>query len=226
MRLFTYVTVVFLPLGFAASIFSMGGTPDTPLVVNMVIFAIVALFLTIVMLINAKGLASMAKEASHAIHDFSKAKMEKSLMARSHTPLKHEGPQRKHRTEIDKSWFLWFWVKYLFAELPAHRVVVACRLLDFPQSNAKTFIENTHLPAAISSAQGNKEGAESSVSGWPETAQSSPKQWMVRRVFGTLRILGGLVFAPIFVTSWAIQLIALNLLDLIRLVRSKLVSPK
>ncbi|KAF3021146.1 hypothetical protein E8E14_013836 [Neopestalotiopsis sp. 37M] len=224
MQLFTYVTVVFLPLGFAASIFSMGGTPDTPLVVNMVIFAIVALFLTIVMLINAKRLATMAKEASHAIHEYSKAKMEESFMVRHHTPPRDEGHLKKHRTEIDQSWFLWFWVKYLFAELPARRVVVACRLLNLPQSNAETFLEDTHSPAATSSAQGDTDGAQSSASGDSETAQSSPKQWVVWQVIGTLRVLGGLVFAPLFVTSWAIQLIALNLLDLFRLVRNLLVQ--
>ncbi|KAK6840080.1 hypothetical protein PG987_005946 [Apiospora arundinis] len=45
-RFFTYVTVVFLPLGFAASIFSMSEVPDAQLIGNMAIVAAVALILT------------------------------------------------------------------------------------------------------------------------------------------------------------------------------------
>lgn len=55
-NLFTYVTVVFLPLGFAASIFSMGGAPDATTLTSMIVTAIVALYLTIGALVNAKPL--------------------------------------------------------------------------------------------------------------------------------------------------------------------------
>lgn len=58
-RFFTYVTVVFLPLGFAASIFSMSETPPvTNILRGMVVCAFVALFVTIMMLANAKKLNS------------------------------------------------------------------------------------------------------------------------------------------------------------------------
>lgn len=53
---FTYVTVIFLPLGFAASIFSMGGAPDSSLLISMIICAVVAFVLTVILLINAKNL--------------------------------------------------------------------------------------------------------------------------------------------------------------------------
>lgn len=56
-NLFTYVTVIFLPLSFAASIFSMGGAPETVTIVGMAITSVVALCLTIWALVNAEALA-------------------------------------------------------------------------------------------------------------------------------------------------------------------------
>lgn len=54
-RFFTYVTVVFLPLGFATAIFSMGGIPGKSETIGMVVTAIVALSVTVLAL-NAKYL--------------------------------------------------------------------------------------------------------------------------------------------------------------------------
>ncbi|KAF3009408.1 hypothetical protein E8E14_009896 [Neopestalotiopsis sp. 37M] len=54
-RFFTYVTVVFLPLGFASSIFSMSAVPDHALVKNMVIFALVALIITVLAVLYAQA---------------------------------------------------------------------------------------------------------------------------------------------------------------------------
>lgn len=53
-NLFTYVTVVFLPLGFATGIFSMSEAPNRSTLVNMVELALIALALTIFALTNAK----------------------------------------------------------------------------------------------------------------------------------------------------------------------------
>lgn len=55
-RLFTYVTVVFLPVGFATGIFSMSDTPSTHILIRMVITAVVALLVTVIALTNAKTL--------------------------------------------------------------------------------------------------------------------------------------------------------------------------
>lgn len=57
-RLFTYVTVVFLPISFATSVFSMNGTPPTETLVKMAKTAGVALAITVVALLNAKLLAA------------------------------------------------------------------------------------------------------------------------------------------------------------------------
>jgi hypothetical protein len=53
-RLFTYVTVVFLPVGFATSVFSMSGAPLGDMLHGMIILAILALFITFVALVNAR----------------------------------------------------------------------------------------------------------------------------------------------------------------------------
>ncbi|PTB66519.1 hypothetical protein BBK36DRAFT_1118914, partial [Trichoderma citrinoviride] len=57
-RLFTYVTVVFLPISFATSVFSMNGTPPKDTLVKMAKTAGVALAITAVALLNAKVLAA------------------------------------------------------------------------------------------------------------------------------------------------------------------------
>lgn len=53
-NLFTYVTVVFLPLGFATGIFSMSDTPKHSVLVNMIKLSLVAMAITLFFLANAK----------------------------------------------------------------------------------------------------------------------------------------------------------------------------
>lgn len=55
-RLFTYVTVVFLPVGFATGIFSMSDTPSSHTLIRMIITAVVALLVTVIALTYAKTL--------------------------------------------------------------------------------------------------------------------------------------------------------------------------
>jgi hypothetical protein len=57
-RLFTYVTVVFLPISFATGIFSMSDTPSENILRHMIIVAVVALGATIIALFNAEALDS------------------------------------------------------------------------------------------------------------------------------------------------------------------------
>ncbi|KAL7898110.1 hypothetical protein HDV64DRAFT_250975 [Trichoderma sp. TUCIM 5745] len=56
LRLFTYVTVVFLPISFATGVFSMSDAPTAGLVGSMVTTATVALLVTVVVLFSAKTL--------------------------------------------------------------------------------------------------------------------------------------------------------------------------
>ncbi|KAM0481058.1 hypothetical protein ACHAPX_003951 [Trichoderma viride] len=56
LRLFTYVTVVFLPISFATGVFSMSDAPTAGLMGSMATTATVALLVTVVALFNAKTL--------------------------------------------------------------------------------------------------------------------------------------------------------------------------
>lgn len=53
-NLFTYVTVVFLPLGFATGLLSMGGPPDHALLMNLVTLSLGSLGVTLFALLNAR----------------------------------------------------------------------------------------------------------------------------------------------------------------------------
>ncbi|KAI7775971.1 hypothetical protein LA080_006043 [Diaporthe eres] len=58
-RYFTYVTVIFLPLGFAASFYSMGGPPEHALIISLVQFAAAAFAVTLVLLSLARPVIAM-----------------------------------------------------------------------------------------------------------------------------------------------------------------------
>jgi hypothetical protein len=64
-NLFTYVTVVFLPLGFAAGILSMNGVPDHQLLMDLVILALGALGITLFALLNAHVMKTMVSRLVH-----------------------------------------------------------------------------------------------------------------------------------------------------------------
>lgn len=55
-RFFTNVTVVFLPLGFAVAIFSIGGAPPRTPLIGMTVTAVVVLILTVIALVYAQAL--------------------------------------------------------------------------------------------------------------------------------------------------------------------------
>ncbi|KAF2995400.1 hypothetical protein E8E13_004654 [Curvularia kusanoi] len=58
-NLFTYVTVVFLPLGFATGVLSMNGLPSHGLLMNLVYLSLVAFGLTVLGLINARSVQTV-----------------------------------------------------------------------------------------------------------------------------------------------------------------------
>lgn len=60
-KLFTYTTVVFLPLGFTTGLFSMGGAPKDPVLKSMITTSCIALLLTLLVLLNAKALDEVFK---------------------------------------------------------------------------------------------------------------------------------------------------------------------
>jgi hypothetical protein len=87
-RFFTYLTVVFLPLGFTSSLFSMSDSPNSDLVTNMAICAIVSLAVTLVALINAKTIGIIIGRFSDILDkhygDYTRATMHKSSLVKIH----------------------------------------------------------------------------------------------------------------------------------------------
>ncbi|KAK6075870.1 hypothetical protein SCUP515_05691 [Seiridium cupressi] len=89
-RFFTYVTVVFLPLGFAASIFSMSENPDGQLIGSMAGTAAVALVLTVIALINAETLGDIAGTISRTIAYHTDIRMARSHFLQRYRMARHE----------------------------------------------------------------------------------------------------------------------------------------
>ncbi|KAK7934556.1 Mg2+ transporter zinc transport protein [Apiospora marii] len=141
-RFFTYVTVVFLPLGFAASIFSMSEVPDGQLIGSMAIVAAVALILT--------GFALTTNGISRKLPDLSKKTMEHSYLAQ--LTEKREGqavtpadgnsgqnqPVAMETKRKQPRWYVWFWLTYVFIEKPARRVSMAYQDMKHQRWTVKT----------------------------------------------------------------------------------------
>ncbi|KAF4847399.1 hypothetical protein CGCSCA4_v005697 [Colletotrichum siamense] len=135
-RFFTYVTVVFLPLGFASSIFGMSEEPPSSVIPPMIICSVVALLVTVIALANAKRLNGVVEVVSKGINSYSLMKMEGSRLLNRHrresvktqnlsrqaeeagsetseghfkgTNMQANRGIRAH--EDDQSWHFWFWV--------------------------------------------------------------------------------------------------------------------
>lgn len=75
-RYFTYVTVIFQPLGFAASFYSMGGAPEPGLIVSLVEFSAAAFAVTLVLIWSYRAFASRHDDDG-VLKKFSKTSVEK-----------------------------------------------------------------------------------------------------------------------------------------------------
>lgn len=134
-RYFTYVTVIFLPLDFAASFYSMNGTPENDVLVSLVKFAAGAFAVTIVLLAGAKMLFSaldllvvpirrVKSKAALAIKKYSQSAMEESSLvycAKYHPGKSLAQVRLESRSLSPRS----FWLAYIFVEIPARRVLFA-----------------------------------------------------------------------------------------------------
>ncbi|KAK2608205.1 hypothetical protein N8I77_006829 [Diaporthe amygdali] len=126
---FTFVTVVFLPLGFIASIFSMNGSPETSLVINMVVASVIALGITVLVLMNAKSFASVVDKVSSNFSKLTTDAMRSSLMMQGWEELgnKHKArndgrlsPAPSRNVPKDNTpGNLVFWTGYMLFEVPA-----------------------------------------------------------------------------------------------------------
>ncbi|KAF4782917.1 hypothetical protein HER10_EVM0004261 [Colletotrichum scovillei] len=153
-RLFTYVTVVFLPIGFAASVFSMSETPPRDVLKPMIICSVVALALTIVALVNAKKVLTAINSYSYSkmrnsqlsSTDEIQGKMERRLPTHEQEIAKvgGTGKENQKRGDVDArhemersssfSGHLRFWLAYILIDLPAQQVSRAYGVMEGPES--------------------------------------------------------------------------------------------
>lgn len=200
-RYFTYVTIIFLPLGFAASFYSMNGPPESELLVSLIKFAAGALVVTVGLLASAKTvflavdflavpLRQMRSKAGFAIEDFSKSTMEQSLLLKKYEELgRRDGQERA--APLSPSWGVpsgqqhisqrdeilvspspyCFWMAYIFIEIPARRILVSISELR----------DGSPSPQALA------------------------------------KILVGIALMPVFGLSWLMKIIFLNIQDLVQL---------
>lgn len=188
-RYFTYVTVIFLPLGFAASFYSMSGAPDHGLVLSLVKFAIAAFAVTVVFIVSAKSIFSAVKKTFSAVTDVPavslKQATKKSLLIRKHQKedeLTPHAPGQEDRspTEFSRQKSqprgdrhatfgspVSFWLAYIFVEVPARMV----------------------LRAVFALKRGRLSGR------------------------AVANVVLGVLFMPVFGTSWLLRFIGFNILD-------------
>ncbi|KAJ0108354.1 hypothetical protein J7T55_005331 [Diaporthe amygdali] len=151
-RYFTYVTVIFLPLGFAASFYSMNGAPPDALMISLVKFAAAAFAVTVGLLASAKTLflavdvvvvplRRLRAQAGLAMEKYSRSTVEKSLLMKwmknlgesdeeeERQPSDGQAKASEHADWNDVELEFWspfmFWVAYIFYEIPARRVLLA-----------------------------------------------------------------------------------------------------
>lgn len=198
-RYFTYVTVIFLPLGFAASFYSMNGAPPDALMISLVKFAAAAFAVTVGLLASAKTLflavdvvvvplRRLRAQAGLAMEKYSRSTMEDSLLMKwmknlgesdeeeERQPSDGQAKAAEHADWNDVEFEFWspfmFWVAYIFFEIPARRVLLAISELT--------------------------------------SGSFSPQ------VVGN--VLLGFVFMPIFALAWLTNIFCLNIQDLARLI--------
>ena len=150
-RLFTYVTIFFLPLSFSSSLFSMQGSPSTSTITIMTQVTVVALVVTILVLANMKLLDRNWEFWMNKVNANARNKMKAS----NHTwPIQwndvskdlEEVAQRQlaqsehesHLPSESKWWYFWFWASYLIVEIPAARVSSAIAAWNNRQSDFVT----------------------------------------------------------------------------------------
>ncbi|KAL8850496.1 MAG: hypothetical protein Q9221_004544 [Calogaya cf. arnoldii] len=123
-RLFTYVTIIFLPLSFSSSLFSMGDAPASNVVSIMVPTTVIALAITIFVLANMKSLdrnfnflvyrtnASARRKMQLSKHSwgFSWNKISRELEESAQLQLKPEND--KHLPAQSKWWYFLFWTSH------------------------------------------------------------------------------------------------------------------
>lgn len=159
-RYFTYVTVIFLPLDFAASFYSMNGMPGHDLLVSLIKFAVGAFAVTVALLASAKTLflaanvlvlplRRMRHKIGLAIQRYSRSAMSESFLmyVENYRPSKRLAKKGLKRGSLSP---YYFWPAYFFLEIPARRVLIASSELKYggvsPQAAARVLLGILFLP--------------------------------------------------------------------------------
>lgn len=245
--MFTYVTVVFLPLGFTASIFSMSGSPERSLAINMVVASFIALAVTILALMNAKGLAGIADSISTSVKDLTDDAKRSSVLIRDRQNVEDKGttfkggdPKPPHLRVSSTDaipWDLVFWTGYIFIELPSRSITAAWSALGWPRYNRQ---DKKGLVGAVAHeiARGVRMclGSGEDSAGDPEMNHSSSKEPVAESAAQTnmdatdqqrrdkheyfkttARVLLGFFTVPLFLPLWVLQILCFYAWDTLAL---------
>ena len=186
-RLFTYVTIVFLPISFSSSLFSMSKAPDDSLVGTFAKVAVIALIITLVILFNLKtmsrnmwtyvnaGLHKISDTMSISSWKFWKDTHEELVQAEKRNIQSDEPLQIR---KMSKWWYCLFFLAFVLSELPALRVQSAWDVVS------------------------------------PPTEEDPNQLGLFRKI---LVVILGLLFLPLFVFVYTILFILRNFIDLFRL---------
>lgn len=131
-RLFTYVTIIFLPLSFSSSLFSMQGAPQSSTISVMAPTTVIALAITILALANMKVLdrnlnfwayklnANARKKMGASKHPWGIPWSKISRELEQADELRLAKPENeKHLPFQSNWWYLLFWISYT-NKLPRH----------------------------------------------------------------------------------------------------------
>lgn len=133
-RLFTYITIVLLPLSFVAGLFSMQKAPTGTLTKTFSLAAFIALIATLLILFTLKTMSSIAWRCVNIILDAISLIMNRSnlgfwsqtrkaLVKAEERNIKPDDPTHTHKTT--KWLYLLFVVSFCFLELPTTRLLAA-----------------------------------------------------------------------------------------------------
>lgn len=130
-RIFIYVTIVFLPISFAASLFGMQRAPGNNLVEAFAKFAIITLIITLIILFNLKTMNRNMWSYIHAgLHRTSDTTSLSSWKFWKETRVQAEKrnipsdePLQLRRTS--KWWYYLFLLIFVLVKLPPIRVLLA-----------------------------------------------------------------------------------------------------
>ena len=127
-RVFTYVTIIFLPLSFSSSLFSMAGAPQGSTIYVMIPTTVIALTVTVIVLSNMKILHRHWNSWLNKIRAWTRNRMkgdEQTQKWKSISRQLEETTQRRLvNTDFERGlpaastwWYSWFWLSYSFQSI-------------------------------------------------------------------------------------------------------------